>query len=264
MRVLAWVAGGYAALVAGAYGVQRALMYPAPRAPVEPQVRGGSILRIPGDGGRTVHALHVPSRDDAPTVVHFHGNGESLADVADFATALSGGGVGVLAVEYPGYGLSRDGKPNEAALYADAETAIVHLRDSLGVSHEETVLLGQSLGSGVAVEMARRGHGARLVLIAPFTSMTDLVQRIAPILPASLIVRDRYDNRQKAPAIVLPVLIVHGSEDEVVPVSMGQRLANLFPNCRLYISPGAHHNDLFITDGRRILDTIAAFARGES
>ena len=256
-----WVAGGYAALVAGAYAFQRTLMYPAPLGAEAPALTGGRLFEIPGPE-RSIHALHVPAPADAPTVVHFHGNGESLSDQTALAEALARRGLGVFAVEYPGYGLSRASKSTEATIYEDAEAAIRFLRSELGVPHDKMVLQGQSLGTGVATEMARRGLGARLVLIAPFTSMTDMVRRVAPFLPAGLIVDDRYDSVAKAPEIRVPVLVVHGIADEVIPVAMGRRLAETFPDARLSLVPGGHHNDLFARDGRRILQEITAFARG--
>lgn len=262
MKVLGWFAGGYAALVGGAFALQRAVMYPAPKAAIEPVVEGGKLLAIAGPDGRTVHALHIAAPPGAPTIVHFHGNGEALADQSGLARALGGLGLGVLAVEYPGYGLSSDGSPTEKTLYADCEAALIHLRDRLGVPPQSTVIQGQSLGTGVAVEMAKRGFGSRVVLIAPFTSMAEMARRVVPFLPTRVIVRDRYDNREKAPSLMQPVLIIHGLEDEVVPVEMSRRLAALFPNAEVYLVAEAHHNDLFLVDGDNVLDRIAAFARG--
>jgi uncharacterized protein len=259
--LLGWAAGGYAAVIAGTYAIQRQIIYPAPADALRPSVPGGVLHEIPGPH-RIAYALHIPAEGDAPTLVHFHGNGETLADQTDLAAALHRGGLGVFAVEYPGYGLARGAQPTEATLYEDATVTIQYLRDTLGVSRERTVLQGQSLGTAVAVEMARQGLGARLVLIAPFTSMTDMVRRVAPVLPAALIVDDRYDSLAKAPGISLPVFVIHGTADEVIPVSMGKRLAETFPDARLDLVPGAHHNDLFVVDGRRILEQIVAFARG--
>lgn len=223
---------------------------------------GGVVLRIAGAAGRTVHALHVPALGDAPTIVHFHGNGEALEHQAALASSFGEQGVGFFAVEYPGYGLSSDGSPSERTLYEDAESALIHLRDSMHVPLSRIVLEGQSLGTGVAVEMAIRGYGSRLVLVSPYTSMVDMARRIAPVLPMSLLVRDRYDTAAKAPRVRIPTLIIHGSDDEIIPVAMGRRLASLFPNAHLRIVEGAHHNDIWQAD-RSLVAEIAATARGE-
>ena len=192
--------------------------------------------------------------------MHFHGNGEDISDLGWLASRLRATGLGFYAVEYPGYGLARASSSNETALYAAAERALRHLHGPLGVSKERTVLQGQSLGSGVAVEMARRGYAGRLVLISPYTSMVEMAGLVAPFLPTRLLVRDRFDNLKKVPELEIPALVVHGSEDEVIPVEMGRRIAEALTGSRLLIVPGAHHNDLFEHD--QVLENITGFVRG--
>ena len=240
---------------------QREMVFPVPSWAREPKLPGAVLLRIPGLEGSTIYALHVPAPAGEPTVVHFHGNGEQLADAVWLAQRFQEAGLGFYAVEYPGYGLAAGQGPSEAGIYAAAETALEHLHRELGVPRERTVLQGQSLGSGVAVEMAKRGHGARLVLITPYTSITELGARIFPWLPASLLVRDRFDSAAKAPGLKLPVLIVHGTRDAVIPVDMGQRLGTLFPNAAVRLLEGVHHND--VLDRPSVLRELMEFARQE-
>lgn len=121
------------------------------------------------------------------------------------------------------------------------------------------MLQGQSLGSGVAVEMAKRGHGTRLVLITPYTSIVEVGARVFPWLPASLLVRDPFNSAAKAPGLTLPVFIIHGTRDEVIPVDMGQRMGTLFPNATTRILEGKHHND--VLDRPDILQELVRFAR---
>jgi alpha-beta hydrolase superfamily lysophospholipase len=254
----------YGALVALAFFGQRRLLFPAPKVGDEPRMDDATLTRVTAPSGRTVYALHVPPKKlGAVTVVHFHGNAEELSAITPLAWAFRRAGLGFFAVEYPGYGLARDYAPSEEALYADAEAALWHLHNGLGVPTESVVLQGQSLGSGVAVEMAKRGHGARLVLISPYTSIPDMAAATLPILPARWLVKDRFDNLQKAPSLTLPVLIVHGSADEVIPFSMGERLSKAFPTATLYAAKGAHHNDLFVRDGRIIVDRIVEFSTAD-
>jgi len=240
---------------------QRQLVFPVPPGAREPKLPGATLLRIPGPEGSTVYALHVPAPEGAPTVVHFHGNGEQLADGSTWlAQHFQEAGLGFYAVEYPGYGLAAVGQgPSEKGIYAAAERALAHLHGALGVPKERTVLQGQSLGSGVAVEMAKRGLGTRLVLITPYTSIVEVGARIFPWLPASLLVRDPFDSAAKAPELKLPVLIVHGTRDEVIPVDMGQRLGTLFPNATTRILEGKRHND--VLDRPDILQELVRFAR---
>lgn len=252
---------GYAVAMGLISAFSSRLMYPAPRERAEPVVAHGAVLRIAGPGGRTVHVLHVPAPDGEPTIVHFHGNGEALVDQAGLATRFHENGVGFYAVEYPGYGLSSEAAPSERAIYEDAESALEHLGGALHVPASSVVLEGQSLGTGVAVEMARRGHGSRLVLISPYTSMLDMARLLVPFLPVGLLVRDRYETVTKAPGIRIPTLIVHGTRDEIIPVAMGRQLSGLFPDARLRLLEGAHHNDVW-TFGPRLVADIVEFARG--
>lgn len=260
LLVLATLAVVYVALCVLVFLNQRQIVFPVPPGAREPELSGATVLRIPGPEGSTVYALHVPAPEGAPTVVHFHGNGEQLASTEWLAQRFQEAGLGFFAVEYPGYGLAAVGEgPTERGIYAAAETALAHLRGALGVPRERTVLQGQSLGSGVAVEMAMRGHGTRLVLITPYTSIVEVGARVFPWLPASLLVRDPFDNAAKAPGLKLPVLIVHGTRDEVIPVDMGQRLGTLFPNATTRILEGKRHND--VLDRLDILQELVRFAR---
>lgn len=259
LLVLAVLVMAYVGLCVLVFVNQRRLVFPVPPGAREPELPGATLLRIPGPEGSTVYALHVSAPAGAPTVVHFHGNGEQLADGAWLAQRFQEAGLGFYAVEYPGYGLAVGQEPSETGIYAAAEVALGHLYRELGVPRERTVLQGQSLGSGVAVEMATRGHGTRLVLITPYTSIVEVGARLFPWLPASLLVKDPFDSAAKAPGLKLPVLIVHGTRDEVVPVDMGQRMGTLFPNATTRILEGRRHND--VLDRPAILLEMMDFVR---
>lgn len=251
----ATLGAGYLAIVLAAFLLQRAMIYPAPASAREPKLAGAALLRIPGPEGSTVFALHLPAPPGAVTVVHFHGNAEQLADGAPLAALYGAAGLGFFEIEFPGYGLSSAQKPSETAIYAAAEAGLAYLN----VPPAKVVLQGWSLGSGVAVEMAKRGHGARLALVSPYTSIAELGQQLLPFLPARVLVLDRYDSAAKAPALVLPTLIIHGTADEVIPVEMGRRLGALIPNATVQLVEGAHHGDLFDRPG--VMDALVQFAK---
>jgi pimeloyl-ACP methyl ester carboxylesterase len=258
MNILGVLVAGYAAVVGLGIAFERRLMFPAPRQAVEPDARGGRLLRFPGGSGRTVHALFAAPPTGGPVIVHFHGNGESLEHLVHLSSLLRASGLGFFAPEYPGYGLSKAESISEQAIYDDAEAALVHLGDVEHVPRAQIVLEGQSLGTGVAIEMALRGHGSRLILISPYTSMPDMARRLVPFLPASLVVRDRFDNAAKASRVTLPALVVHGKNDELIPVSMGETIARLLPNAEFEVLPGVHHNDVW--GATSLPARIAAFA----
>lgn len=188
-------------------------------------------------------------RAGEPMVVYFHGNAMAAGEVEHIAAVLPGG---FLAVEYPGYG-TEPGAPTEDSIYEAAERQLKGLP-------KDVVLVGQSLGTGPAVELAKRGWGSKLVLLTPFTSVPDAAQRVMPWLPARWLVRDRFDSASKAPGITIPVLVVHGDQDEVIPYELGQQLAPMFPNGRLMTVSGGHHNDLW--DRAEVVEAVRRFVEG--
>jgi pimeloyl-ACP methyl ester carboxylesterase len=249
----------YLVLCGAAFALQRSMLFPAPKAPISlPESQGFS--RLPLEGGLFVDMLHLPAPEGAPTVVHFHGNGEQLLGQLELGERLREWGLGFLAVEYPGYGAS-PGSPTEDGIYAAADAALKWLR-AQGVPAERTVLSGRSLGTGVAVEMARRGHGARVMLVSPYTSIADVAGLTFSFLPTALLVRDRFDTSSKAPEVKVPVLIIHGEQDTLIPVEMGRRLGTRFPRATVETVAGAGHNDVLERSNSRLKDRMAAFALG--
>jgi uncharacterized protein len=228
--------------------LQRRLLYPAPEASHPPVLKGGEILRIQ-DGDRTVTAFFIPAKERMPTVVHFHGNAEQLADLVPLAAQYSQVGIGFMGVEYPGYGLDRSGRTTETSLLGAAEAGLRYLRETLHVPSAATVLEGQSIGSGIAVQMAAQGYGARLVLISPYTSIADVAVRAMPWLPVKWLVLDKFDSAGLAPRIEVPVMIVHGTADEIIPFELGRKLSQLFSHAELVSVAGAGHNDVLDHSG---------------
>jgi uncharacterized protein len=262
MYLLGLALGAYATLVGAVYLGQRRIMYPAPRIVSTPAIDDASLESIEIPGGSPTFGLHFKAERSAPTLLHFHGNGEQIADLIAIGRALHARGLGFFAMEYPGYGLAA-GSPSEAANYLAAESTLTHLREQHGIAKHDVILQGQSLGTGIAIEMARRGHGSRLVLISPYTSMVAMGKLTLPIFPNEWLVHDRYLNAEKAPELSQPALVIHGTDDEVIPARMGQRIAELLPNARLISIAGGRHNDLFVIQGRQLLDAICEFSRAE-
>lgn len=265
IRGLFALTGLYSAIALLGCLSSRSILYPAPHngPPLVPD--GALLVPLTTSDGVSTSALYFAAKDikEDPTLVVFHGNGESLRSAAPLGEALWAAGAGVMLVEYRGYGTST-GSPSEEGLYLDAEAALDKL-ERLGVPKDHTVLMGISLGTGVAAEMALRGKGKRLVLVAPYTSIPEVASRWVPILPTSWIVRDHFDTLKKAPSIGISTLIVHGTDDEVIPYRMGKELAGRLPSARLITVLGGRHNDLFArSDGQKLLRSIVAHARGEA
>ena len=173
------------------------------------------------DGISVIH-WYAPPQPGQAVVVLFHGTGGNVTALEPWAEALRAHGCGVLLADYRGYS-GNPGLPSEQGLYADARAALDWLA-AQGFQDRRIVLLGWSLGTGVAVQMAVERHPAALVLLAPYTSVADVGAHRHPILPVSSLIRDRFDSIGKIAAIDAPVMIVAGDLDLIVPPDMGRRL----------------------------------------
>ncbi len=202
----------------------------------------GRILTYRTPDGLTLHAAWISSgATGAKVVVYFHGNAESAAQNLPLARALARDGVDVVLAEYRGYG-GEPGRPDEAGLYADG-TALLGAVEREGTTRDRLVLVGRSLGTGVAVELALRAPPSLLILVSPYTSLPDMGRSlVGPLAP--LVVPDRFDNLAKIATLTVPVVILHGTKDDVIPFRMGERLAAAGKNVRFVPLEGRTHNDI--------------------
>lgn len=237
--MVAAAAGGYLALCAALFLLQRPVIFPAPRARASAPP-GMAYVAVPGG----TSLAWSDAGGDGPVLVHFHGNAEQAADSAFLAARLVREGVSFAAVEYPGYA-GTPGAPTEASLLDAAARALEHLAGPMGVARGRLALSGQSLGTGVAVAMAARGWGTRLLLVSPYTSLADVGARAFPWVPVRLLLRDRLDSAARAPEVRVPALVLHGTLDEVIPFDLGRALAARLPGARFVALEGAGHNDVW-------------------
>jgi len=258
LRALAGTALAYLALCLVARFGYRVLLYPAPHDRAFFPPPGVTLLSLHADDGALVVAAELPPVDPhARTVVIFHGNGESMGGRMPLAVGLHVRGLGVVLAEYRGYGLAGpSGPPDESGLYGDA-SAILDDLGRQGIGPSRVTLMGISLGTGVAAEMAARGRAASLILVSPFTSITAMASRVVPFLPTGWICPDRFDTLSKAPRIRVPTLVIHGDADEVVPFAMGSEVAAAIPGATLRVVHGGHHNDLPLDSGGELEEAIA-------
>lgn len=165
------------------------------------------------------------------------GTGGHRADVLERLQAL---GYGVFVLDYRGYGGS-EGSPSEDGLYSDAEAARAWLLER---GRARLVYHAESLGTGVAVELARRHPPEGLVLEAAFDSAAAVAKTVYPFLPVDLLMKDRFDSDAKIGELQCPLLMLHGTRDQVVPFELGERLFALAPQPKRFVRlEGAGHND---------------------
>jgi len=213
----------YAVVALSAFLFQRRLTYfpdPERTAPASfnlPRVEE-RIIETP-DGERLV-SWFAPASPGRPTILYFHGNAGNLANRSERVRKFLARGWGVLFMSYRGYSGS-SGSPSERANVADAKRAYELLRRE-GVAPEDIIVYGESLGSGIAVQVAADKEVAGLVLDAPYTSIVDVAAESYPYLPVRPFIFDRYETMRFLPRVTAPLLVMHGEEDRVIPVAMGK------------------------------------------
>jgi len=229
------------------YVFQRNLQYfPDTERPSRQSVGAASMEEVDfaTEDGLRLFAWYGAAEEGRPTIVFFHGNAGHLGGRAYKARRFLERGIGVLLVEYRGYG-GNPGTPDEQGLYADGRAALEWLAQK-GIGSENTVLYGESLGSGVAVQMAYEKRGGALVLETPFTSLPDVGQHHYFWLPVRWLVRDRFDSKKKIGQIAIPILVLHGTADKTVPIKFGKALFELANQPKtLKVFEGGEHNDLY-------------------
>lgn len=246
MSRLAWrlIAAGvlllsiYGVAVALLYANQRSLIYPAPDGPW-PTPAGFDTVSYRTADGLVLRALYRPAFPGKPTIMFFHGNGDSLSGSLVSVQDYVADGYGILLPEYRGYG-GNPGAPDEAGLYEDARAARAWL-DAQGVADSAKILIGYSLGSGVATQLALERASAALIVISAYTSLPAVVDyRFAGIVPAML-VKDKLNTVDKIGKVQAPVLIMHDRDDNSIPASQGQHLAELNRGAKFLLFSGFGH-----------------------
>lgn len=231
--------GTYLLLAAVLFLAQRSLIYPAPRGPGASPAGFERIAYDTADG-LTLQAGYKPALSGRPTILYFHGNGADWQSSVVATDRLVPDGYGVLAAEYRGY-RGNPGRPGEHGLYHDGRAAIAWLA-SRGVEPGEIVIVGNSIGSGVAVQMATEIRPRALVLISPFASLSRLVGERFRWLPTGILLHDRFENIDKIAAVEAPVLILHGDADALIPPSHAEALAAADSSIELAIFRGYGHD----------------------
>jgi uncharacterized protein len=237
------------------YFGQRQMIY-APQGKMAAPPADYMFVETKTSDGLKLRAAYREAREGKPTLLFFHGNGDSIAG-ADAATRmLSDTGYGALLVEYRGYG-GNPGSPSEQGFYLDGEAAIKWL-DGKGIAPDQTIIVGNSIGSGTATEMALRHKPKALVLVSGFVSLPFVVSDIYPVLPANWLVRDRYDNAAKLGRFKGPLLLLHGDSDTLVRPVNAEQLAKAAPTAELVMIPGKGHELAYLAEGQQpILNWLA-------
>jgi pimeloyl-ACP methyl ester carboxylesterase len=258
-----------AGLAAILWGIQRQMIYFPDAAGVPPAghvLQSARDVTLDTEDGLHLGAWFVPADDHSThppmAVLVAPGNGGNREDRAGLASELSRRGLAVLLMDYRGYG-GNPGSPSEEGLAADAFAA-THALEALGYPPDRTIYFGESLGAGVVAALQVRRPPAGIVLRSPFTDLADVGAHHYPFLPVRALLRDRFPVVEHLSSSRVPVSVIYGDHDSVVPSALSARVADeamtLFDRT---VIQGADHNDP-VMFGSRVADAVARLARDVS
>jgi len=245
-KLLIVIAVLYLTLVVLMYVFQRKLMYLPHKeigAPAQYGLSNFSEAFLTTKDGIKIQTWFSEAKDGFPTIIYFHGNAGNIANRGDIYSALAAKGFGVLGVSYRGYGRS-EGSPDEQGLYSDARAAIEYIQKNKRVAAQNIVLYGESLGTGVATQMATEFNIGALILQAPYRSVSGRAAEIDSFIPVTLLIKDKFETIKIIASVKAPLLIFHGESDGVIPVGHGRSVFETATAAkRAYFMPGVTHND---------------------
>ena len=217
---------------------------------------------FPTSDGLRLNGWFVPGKGRRATLLWFHGNAGNIADrVENIALFHDRLGINIFIFDYRGYGRS-EGSVSEEGTYRDAEAALAYLRSRKDVDPARIVFFGRSLGAAVAVELAIKEPCAGLILESPFTSVKEMADSAFPLFPVGFFFRTKYDALSKIKQVKVPVLILHGDRDEIVPFSMGRRIFEAANEPKTFFTiKGAGHNDTYQMGGGAYLKALDRFIK---
>jgi fermentation-respiration switch protein FrsA (DUF1100 family) len=205
------------------------------------QIQDVNLASATGD---KIHGWWFPHKDSPGALIYFHGNAGNLSWWGSSMLILQEMlGEPVLIIDYPGYGKS-SGAPSENGCYTAADAAYNWLTKTQGIAAESIVICGESLGGGVAVDLASRKPHKALILIKTFTSAPDVGQNLMWFMPVRWQMRNQFNSLSKIRSCTQPVFITNGDADQLVPFSQGERLFEAVPGKKQFFRlRGSDHND---------------------
>ena len=212
------------------------------------------------DGVR-LNGWFVPHSEARSTLIWFHGNAGNIGHRVENLKLLHDRvKVNIFIFDYRGYGRS-DGRSSEKGTYLDAEAAVELIQEKIsGDAAKNIVFFGRSLGAAVAAEMAMRFAPRGLILESPFISIAEMARVLFPLLPIGPFLQTRYDVLEKIGKIQVPLLVLHGERDEIVPFEHGKAIFDAAPEPKKFFAiAGASHNDTYAIGGEAYFTEIKRF-----
>ncbi len=205
-----------------------------------------------------LHGWFVPAAQEEGVLLFFHGNAGNISHRLDSLALFHRLGLSTLIIDYRGYGQS-GGRVSEEGTYLDAEAAWRYLVDVKNIEPAQIIIFGRSLGGSIGAHLAARYQPGGLIVESAFTSVPDMAASLYPFLPVRLLSKFRYDTGKALQECECPVLIIHSSEDEIIPYSHGEELFAIAPEPKMFLSIRGGHNDGFLVSGSKYREGLERF-----
>lgn len=257
----------YVVVLVLAWRFQERIAFPSPSddmpAPSAFGLDDGRVVAVHTSDGITLAGWYLPPNPapppshQAPGLIWFHGNLETVGSIASVLRDFRPTGVGLLALDYRGYGES-GGEATEAGVYEDAEAAWQWLAGQPGIDSTRIAVYGRSIGSAVGLYLTTTHTVRAIVLESPFTSGLGLAREHAGLVPPAL-VEVSLDNLERAGRLDIPLLVIHGTDDRLAPITMGRAIADTGRAEQFLVLEGASHSTTYERGGDRYRQAVHEF-----
>jgi len=256
--------GVYAAFSIYVYFMQSGLIF-------YPNMPGRNLTATPEDIGLSyqnvelvtednikLHGWFVPNKNAKGTVLFFHGNAGNISHRLESIAIFHHLDLNTFIIDYRGYGQS-EGKVTEKGTYRDAEAAWNYLNYNQGISGNQIIIFGRSLGASIAGWLAGQHTPAALIIESGFTSVASMGQRFYPFLPVRWLTHIKYDTKRYIKHVSCPVLVAHSKTDEIIPYQEGREIFEAAPWPKQFLEMQGGHNDGFIVSGTSYVEGLNSF-----
>lgn len=264
LKLVIIIIGAYVALCIYVYYIQSSLIY-------YPDMPGRNLVSTPENIGLAyqdveiitadnikLHGWFIPHDKVKNTVLFFHGNAGNISHRLESIEIFHRLGLNVFIIDYRGYGQS-EGKTTEQGTYQDAEAAWKYLNDAQGISGQQIIIFGRSLGASIAAWPVSKHTPVALIIESGFTSVPAMGQRLYPFLPIHWLTHFKYDTRQYVKRISCPVMVAHSKNDEITPYAEGREIFAAAPENKQFLALRGGHNDGFLVNGSNYVEGLRSF-----
>ncbi|MBT8437576.1 MAG: alpha/beta hydrolase [Gammaproteobacteria bacterium] len=254
----------YAVMTAFIYFRQSSLIYypnmPGRTLEVTPEAIGLAYQDVEflTEDAIKLHGWFVPNESAKGTLLFFHGNAGNISHRLESINLFHKLGLNVFIIDYRGYGQS-EGKVSEKGTYRDAEAAWKYLVETRGISTNEIIIFGRSLGASIATWLASKHTPAALIIESGFASVPSMAKRLYPFLPVRWLAVFSYDTKQYVKNISCPVLIAHSRNDDIIPFAEGLEIFDAAPEAKQFLEMRGGHNDGFMVSGLAYIEGLKSF-----